>query len=45
VVIACRSIEKAERAAADMQGDVEVAQLDLADLAECARIRRLGGNR
>jgi NAD(P)-dependent dehydrogenase (short-subunit alcohol dehydrogenase family) len=33
VVIACRSIEKAERAAADMSGDVEVAQLDLADLA------------
>jgi NAD(P)-dependent dehydrogenase (short-subunit alcohol dehydrogenase family) len=33
VVIACRSIEKAERAAADMPGDVEVAQLDLADLA------------
>jgi len=33
VVIACRSIEKAERAAADMSGDVEVAQLDLADLS------------
>jgi NAD(P)-dependent dehydrogenase (short-subunit alcohol dehydrogenase family) len=33
VVIACRSIEKAERAAADMSGDVQVAQLDLADLA------------
>jgi NAD(P)-dependent dehydrogenase (short-subunit alcohol dehydrogenase family) len=33
VVIACRSIEKAERATADMSGDVEVAQLDLADLA------------
>jgi NAD(P)-dependent dehydrogenase (short-subunit alcohol dehydrogenase family) len=33
VVIACRSIEKAEQAAADMSGDVEVAQLDLADLA------------
>jgi NAD(P)-dependent dehydrogenase (short-subunit alcohol dehydrogenase family) len=33
VVIACRSIEKAERAAADMPGDVEVAQLDLTDLA------------
>ncbi|AGB23964.1 short-chain dehydrogenase of unknown substrate specificity [Mycobacterium sp. JS623] len=33
VVIACRSIEKAERAAAEMSGDVEVAQLDLADLA------------
>ena len=33
VVIACRSIGKAERAAADMSGDVAVAQLDLADLA------------
>ncbi len=33
VVIACRSIEKAERAAAGMFGDVEVAELDLADLA------------
>ena len=33
VVIACRSLEKAERAAADMSGDIEVAQLDLADLA------------
>jgi NAD(P)-dependent dehydrogenase (short-subunit alcohol dehydrogenase family) len=32
VVIACRSIEKAQRAAADMVGDVEVAQLDLANL-------------
>jgi NAD(P)-dependent dehydrogenase (short-subunit alcohol dehydrogenase family) len=33
VVIACRSMDKAERAAADMSGDVDVAQLDLADLA------------
>ena len=33
VVIACRSIEKAERATAGMFGDVEVAELDLADLA------------
>jgi NAD(P)-dependent dehydrogenase (short-subunit alcohol dehydrogenase family) len=33
VVIACRSVEKAERAAADMTGDVEVAALDLTDLA------------
>jgi NAD(P)-dependent dehydrogenase (short-subunit alcohol dehydrogenase family) len=33
VVIACRTGEKAERAAADMSGDVEVAALDLADLA------------
>jgi NAD(P)-dependent dehydrogenase (short-subunit alcohol dehydrogenase family) len=33
VVIACRSLEKGERAAADMSGNVDVAQLDLADLA------------
>jgi NAD(P)-dependent dehydrogenase (short-subunit alcohol dehydrogenase family) len=33
VVIACRSFEKAEGAAAEMSGNVEVAQLDLADLA------------
>lgn len=33
VVIACRNTEKAARAAADMPDDVEVAQLDLADLA------------
>ncbi len=33
VVIACRSIDKAKRAAAEMSGDVEVAYLDLADLA------------
>jgi NAD(P)-dependent dehydrogenase (short-subunit alcohol dehydrogenase family) len=33
VVIACRSVEKAEQAASGMTGDVEVAQLDLADLA------------
>ena len=33
VVIACRSIPKAEQAAADMAGAVEVARLDLADLA------------
>jgi len=33
VVIACRSLEKAERAAAEMSGDVDVAALDLADLA------------
>jgi NAD(P)-dependent dehydrogenase (short-subunit alcohol dehydrogenase family) len=32
VVIACRSIPKAERAAAEMAGDVEVRRLDLADL-------------
>jgi NAD(P)-dependent dehydrogenase (short-subunit alcohol dehydrogenase family) len=32
VILACRSIAKAERAAADMSGDVEVAELDLADL-------------
>ena len=33
VLLACRSIDKAERAATDMSGDVEVALLDLADLA------------
>jgi hypothetical protein len=33
VMIASRNIEKAERAAADMAGDIEVAQLDLTDLA------------
>jgi hypothetical protein len=33
VVIACRNIEKAERAASGMPGDVEVARLDLTDLA------------
>jgi NAD(P)-dependent dehydrogenase (short-subunit alcohol dehydrogenase family) len=33
VVIACRSIENASQAAAEMPGDVGVAQLDLADLA------------
>lgn len=32
VLIAARDIPKSERAAADMQGDVEVAHLDLADL-------------
>jgi NAD(P)-dependent dehydrogenase (short-subunit alcohol dehydrogenase family) len=33
VVIACRTIPKAEAAAAAMPGDVEVRELDLADLA------------
>ena len=33
VVIACRTVGKAEQAAAEMAGDVEVAHLDLADLA------------
>ncbi len=37
VVIACRSIPKAERAAAEMAGDVEVAHLDLGDLASVRR--------
>ena len=32
VVIACRTIPKAERAAATMSGDVTIAHLDLADL-------------
>jgi NAD(P)-dependent dehydrogenase (short-subunit alcohol dehydrogenase family) len=33
VILACRSLEKAERAAAEMSGDVAVAHLDPADLA------------
>ncbi len=33
VLIACRTIDKAQRAAAEMAGDVEVRSLDLADLA------------
>jgi NAD(P)-dependent dehydrogenase (short-subunit alcohol dehydrogenase family) len=33
VMIACRTIPKAEQAAAAMSGDVQVAHLDLADLA------------
>ena len=33
VVIACRTIPKAEAAAASMRGDVEVRELNLADLA------------
>jgi NAD(P)-dependent dehydrogenase (short-subunit alcohol dehydrogenase family) len=32
VVLACRTIPKAEQAAAEMAGDVEVCHLDLADL-------------
>jgi NAD(P)-dependent dehydrogenase (short-subunit alcohol dehydrogenase family) len=32
VVLACRSTEKGQQAAAEMEGDVEVAALDLADL-------------
>jgi NAD(P)-dependent dehydrogenase (short-subunit alcohol dehydrogenase family) len=37
VVIACRTIPKAEQAAAEMAGDVEVRHLDLADLATVRR--------
>ncbi len=37
VVIACRSLPKAELAAAEMVGDVEVRHLDLADLASVHR--------
>lgn len=33
VVIACRTVDKGRRVAADMPGDVEVRSLDLADLA------------
>ena len=37
VVIACRTTSKAQQAAAEMQGDVEVRQLDLADLTSVRR--------
>ena len=37
VLIACRTIPKAEQAAAEMAGDVEVRHLDLADLASVRR--------
>jgi NAD(P)-dependent dehydrogenase (short-subunit alcohol dehydrogenase family) len=37
VVIACRTIPKAEQAAAEMIGNVEVRHLDLADLASVRR--------
>ena len=37
VVIACRTIPKAEQAAAEMAGDVEVRHLDLADLTSVRR--------
>jgi hypothetical protein len=37
VVIACRTIPKAEQAAAEMAGNVEVCHLDLADLASVRR--------
>lgn len=37
VVIACRSMEKARRAAAEMRGDVTVCHLDLADLSSVRR--------
>jgi NAD(P)-dependent dehydrogenase (short-subunit alcohol dehydrogenase family) len=37
VVIACRTIPKAEQAAAEMAGNVEVRHLDLADLASVRR--------
>jgi len=37
VVIACRTLPKAERAAAEMAVDVEVAHLDLGDLASVRR--------
>jgi NAD(P)-dependent dehydrogenase (short-subunit alcohol dehydrogenase family) len=36
-MIACRTIPKAEQAAAEMTGDVEVRHLDLADLASVRR--------
>lgn len=37
VMIACRTIPKAEQAAAEMIGDVEIRHLDLADLASVRR--------
>jgi NAD(P)-dependent dehydrogenase (short-subunit alcohol dehydrogenase family) len=37
VLIACRTIPKAEQAAAEMTGDVEIRHLDLADLASVRR--------
>jgi NAD(P)-dependent dehydrogenase (short-subunit alcohol dehydrogenase family) len=37
VMIACRTIPKAEQAAAEMAGDVDVCHLDLADLASVRR--------
>ena len=37
VLIACRDIAKAEHAAGEMAGDVDVAQLDLADLASVGK--------
>jgi NAD(P)-dependent dehydrogenase (short-subunit alcohol dehydrogenase family) len=40
VVIACRTIPKAELAAAEMSGDVEVRDLDLADLTSVRAFAR-----
>ncbi len=40
VVIACRTLPKAEQAAAEMAGDVEVRHLDLADLASVRAFAR-----
>lgn len=37
VILACRNVEKGERAAASMRGTVEVRELDLADLASVRR--------
>jgi NAD(P)-dependent dehydrogenase (short-subunit alcohol dehydrogenase family) len=37
MTIACRTVRSAEQAAAEMAGDVEVAHLDLADLASVRR--------
>jgi NAD(P)-dependent dehydrogenase (short-subunit alcohol dehydrogenase family) len=44
VVIACRTIQKAERAAATMAGDVAIAHLD-GRSDQRAKVRRLGGRR
>jgi NAD(P)-dependent dehydrogenase (short-subunit alcohol dehydrogenase family) len=37
VVLACRTSDKAERAAAEMAGDVQVCHLNLADLTSVRR--------
>jgi NAD(P)-dependent dehydrogenase (short-subunit alcohol dehydrogenase family) len=45
VVIACRSIEKAERAAVDIVGRCRGGTARSRRSRQCARIRQLGGNR
>jgi len=45
VVIASWTSDKAERAAAELAGNVEVCHLNLADLTSRAQVRRLRGFR